>query len=98
VTERGALRYTPAGVEALDLRVNHASAQALASHVQLIELELQCVAFSLVARKLQHVQTGQLLHLAGYMMPNRRGSRTLKLNITECIVEPEHGLFQENRP
>lgn len=96
--ERGGLRYTPAGVEVLDLRVKHASTQVLASHAQQIELELQCVAFADLAQSLQHVQAGQALHLVGYLMPNRRGSRTLKLNITEWILEPEHGLFQENRP
>ena len=96
--ERSVLRYTPAGVEALDLRVNHVSTQVLASHVQQIELELQCVAFAGLAQKLQGVQAGQTLHIAGYLMPNRRGSRTLKLTITEWILEPEHGLLQENRP
>ena len=97
MVERGGLRYTPAGVEVLDLRLTHASTQRIGSHAQHIELDLQGVAFADMARKLQHVQAGQTLRLAGFLMPNRRGSRTLKLNITEWIEEPEHGLFQENR-
>lgn len=96
MVERGALRYTPAGVEVLDLRLTHASTQHVGGHPQQIELELQGVAFADMARKLQNVQSGQTLRLAGFLMPNRRGSRTLKLNITEWIEEPEHGLFQEN--
>ena len=97
MVERGRLRYTPAGIEVLDLRLTHASTQYVGTQAQHIELDLQGVAFAGMARKLQDVQAGQILRLAGFLMPNRRGSRTLKLNITEWIEEPEHGLFQENR-
>jgi primosomal replication protein N len=92
------LRYTPAGVEALDLRVGHASTQASPGGSQRIELELQCVAFADMARRLQHVQAGQVLHLVGFLMPSRRGARVLKLNIIDWIQEGDHGLLQENRP
>ncbi len=97
MVERGRLRYTPAGVEVLDLRLTHASTQHVGTQAQHIELDLQGVAFAEIACKLQYVEAGQTLRLAGFLMPNRRGSRTLKLNITEWIEEPEHGLFQENR-
>ena len=96
--ERGALRYTPAGVEALDLRVGHQSTQSGPGGAQSIELELQCVAFAAMARRLQRVQPGQALHLVGFLMPSRRGARILKLNIIDWIQEGDHGLLQENRP
>ena len=83
--ERASLRYTPAGVEALDLRLQHASTQDIGPHQQRIELELQAVAFGAMARRLQQLQPGQEVQLQGFLMATRRGSRTLKLNITECI-------------
>ncbi len=51
-----------------------------------------------MARKLQQVQAGEVLHLVGYLMPSRRGARSLKLNIIDWIQEGDHGLLQENRP
>jgi hypothetical protein len=49
---------------------------------------LQAVAFAQLARRLQHAQPGQTLQLAGFLLPVRRGARSLKLNITEWIEEP----------
>ncbi len=86
--ERSALRYTPAGVEALDLRLEHQSEQGVAGRLQRVELELQAVAFAELARRLQQARPGQTLQLAGFLLPTRRGARSLKLNITEWIEEP----------
>jgi primosomal replication protein N len=86
--ERAALRYTPAGIEALDLHLEHTSEQDAGGRQQRVELELQAVAFAHLARRLQHAQPGQTLQLAGFLMPVRRGARSLKLNITEWIEEP----------
>ena len=85
-------------MEALDLTVGHSSTQAAPGGSQSIELELKCVAFADMAKKLQHAQAGQVLHLVGFLMPSRRGARILKLNIIEWIQEGDHGLLQENRP
>ena len=86
--ERAGLRYTPAGVEVLDLALHHVSTQVFGGHTQRIEMDLQGVAYAGLARRLQNVQPGQELQLAGFLMPSRRGSRSLKLNITEWIEEP----------
>lgn len=84
---RGELRYTPAGVEALDLVVRHESRQPVFGGEQSVELELQAVAFGALARQLQQVAAGSKVALRGFLMPTRRGARTLKLNITEWIEE-----------
>ncbi len=60
----------------------------MAGRRQRVELELQAVAFAELARRLQQVGPGQTLRLAGFLMPTRRGARSLKLNITEWIEEP----------
>ena len=51
-------------------------------------MDFRGVAYAGLARRLQQVQPGQELRLAGFLMPSRRGSRSLKLNITEWIEEP----------
>ncbi len=86
--ERAGLRYTPAGVEVLDLALHHVSTQVFAGHEQRIEMDFTGVAYAGVARRLQQVQPGQEVRLTGFLMQSRRGSRSLKLNITEWIEEP----------
>jgi len=90
LTEREALRYTPAGVPVVQFKVVHRSVQAQPLGDRVLELELSVLATELMARRMDQVPLGSELLLHGFLAPRRRNSAALVLHLTgfESLSQP----------
>ena len=82
LTERGDLRYTPAGIPAIDCSLLHQSVQAEAEGERSVECELFAVAFGEVARKLAARAVGSAVSCEGFLARRYRTGITVALHIT----------------
>ncbi len=83
LAERGDLRYTPAGVPALECVLRHASVQREAGGERKVDCELAAVAFGAPAIALSRVPTGSPLRCKGFVARRYRTGTTLALHIDE---------------
>ena len=67
VAELGALRYTPAGLPAVDLRLEHESTVSDAGQARQIKAALKAVAFGSVAERLARQALGSLWRFQGFL-------------------------------
>jgi primosomal replication protein N len=82
LTQRGDLRYTPAGIPAIDCTLSHQSVQAEAGGERKVECEVFAVAFADVARQLARVPLGGDLRCEGFLARRYRTGITVALHIT----------------
>ena len=68
-----AMRYTPAGIPALDVLLEHASEQVEAGQPRRVALRLKAVAFGADAERLATQPLGATLWCAGFLTSARRG-------------------------
>ena len=73
ITALQALRYTPAGVPAVDLELSHQSTQSEAGQARLTTFGLRAIAFGMVAEQLVKLPLGQDLHLRGFLAAGKNG-------------------------
>ena len=85
MAERNELRYTPAGIEALDFVLHHQSTQTEANMPCDVQLDIGCVGFGSMAREIQRFSPGKVLRVSGFLRAARRGSRSVKLHVTQYI-------------
>jgi primosomal replication protein N len=86
LVERGGLRYTPAGLPALDLRLAHESEVSEDGSPRKVRFELRAVAIGEVTAALSGLSLGQVCRMAGFLAGGGNG-RGLKFHVTE--VEPD---------
>jgi len=83
LAQRGVLRYTPAGIPALDLVLKHESMMQVPTQpARQVHVELRAVAFGELAQRLERMSLGESHVFRGYLN-GRRGSRTVVLHLTE---------------
>jgi primosomal replication protein N len=80
--ELSALRYTPAGVPALEFRLRHESEQSEAGNLRKVEAEIGGIAFDTQARLLAGTQLNTALLLHGFLAAKSKRSRKLVLHVT----------------
>jgi len=83
LTERGDLRYTPAGIPALECVLRHASLQPEAGGERNVECELAAVAFGEPAQRLSRVANGTPLRCKGFLARRYRTGITVALHVNE---------------
>ena len=83
LAERGDLRFTPAGVPALDCVLKHASVQAEAGGNRKVDCELAAVAFGEPATALAKVPAGTALRCKGFIARRYRTGITVALHVNE---------------
>ncbi|MBB5203769.1 primosomal replication protein N [Inhella inkyongensis] len=71
--ERAALRYTPAGLPALDLTLEHRGNAVEAGKPRQVELQIRAVAIGPLAQQLQAVPAESLALWSGFLAPARNG-------------------------
>ncbi|MET0383170.1 MAG: primosomal replication protein N [Burkholderiaceae bacterium] len=82
LVERGATRYTPAGLPALDLSLRHASEVMEDKQPRKLVLTLRAVAIGEITRKLVALPLGQPANYAGFIAPSRNG-KGLVFHVTD---------------
>ena len=83
LAERGDLRYTPAGVPALDCVLKHESVQEEAGGNRRVDCELAAVAFGGPATALAKVPMGTALRCTGFLARRYRTGITVALHVNE---------------
>ena len=81
LVERGAVRYTPAGLPALDMVLKHESEVSEDGLPRKVSLEIKAVAIGAIARPVGTMALGSLATFAGFLGATRNG-RGLVLHIT----------------
>ncbi len=83
LAERGDLRYTPAGIPALECVLKHASVQPEAGGERKVDCELAAVAFGEPAIALARVPNGTPLRCTGFLARRYRTGITVALHVDE---------------
>ena len=89
LVERDPLRYTPAGIPVLGVRLQHDSMQAEAGSQRRVELELAAIAMAEQALRLERVELGRGIAISGFLAPRRRNSRGLVLHVTGFEIDED---------
>jgi primosomal replication protein N len=76
------LRYTPAGVPAVEFRLRHESVGQEAGTARRIEAEIAGIAFDAQARLLAEARLDAPLRLLGFLSAKSRKSKKLVLHVT----------------
>lgn len=84
--ERGALRYTPAGVPALDLKLAHESEVSEDGRPRRVGFELRAVAIGSITQVLVAMALGSAGHFGGFLASTRNG-RGLLFHVTSVELE-----------
>lgn len=71
--ERAALRYTPAGLPALDLVLKHESEVSENGHPRKVSLEMRSVAIGEITQPLGKLELGATCTFAGFLAAARNG-------------------------
>jgi primosomal replication protein N len=71
--ERGAVRYTPAGLPALDLVLKHESELSEDGHNRKVSLEIRAVAIGAITRQVGALALGNEGSYAGFLGATRSG-------------------------
>ena len=82
LVERGAVRYTPAGLPAVDCRLQHASTVTEDGQPRKVSLEIKALAIGAMARPLGGMLLGQTGLFGGFLATARNGRGWL-FHITE---------------
>ena len=82
VAEQAALRYTPAGLPALDMILEHASEVEEAGQIRKVQLKLRALAFGSLAERLVKQAVGSVWTFKGFLATPRQG-KSVVLHIQE---------------
>jgi primosomal replication protein N len=80
--ERGAVRYTPAGLPALDLSLRHESRMSEAGHLRKVAVEIRALAIGDITQRLAKLAIGTETGFAGFISAQRNG-RGVVFHVTE---------------
>lgn len=80
--ERGAMRYTPAGVPALDLLLKHESTVSEDGQPRKVSMEVKAVVIGAVSKSVQALCLGSPVTFAGFLAATRNG-KGLVFHVTE---------------
>ena len=80
--ELGALRYTPAGLAAIEFKIAHESEQDEAGGRRKVNAEMPAIAFETQARLIAGRPLGSALKAAGFLSAKNRRSKRLMLHVT----------------
>jgi primosomal replication protein N len=82
LVQRDPLRYTPAGIPAVDCTLQHESTQGEAGGERKVECEIHGVAFAEAALALSRRPVGSELRCEGFVARRYRTGITLAMHIT----------------
>ena len=87
VIEREALRFTPAGIPILALRVRHESTQMEAKMARQVRFEIDAMAAGDTAQRMDALRPGQRVRLYGFISTRSRLSTRIVLHINRFEFE-----------
>jgi primosomal replication protein N len=81
ITERDALRHTPAGIALVDFRIVHESEQIEAGASREVTAEVACLAVEEQARLVVAAPLGSSVEVSGFLAAKGRTGRQLVLHV-----------------
>jgi primosomal replication protein N len=81
ITERDALRHTPAGIALVNFRVVHESEQVEAGAGRQVSAELACLAVEEQARLVVAAPLGSTVEVSGFLAAKGRSGKQLVLHV-----------------
>jgi primosomal replication protein N len=93
LVERAALRYTPAGLPALDLSLKHESEVSEDGQPRKVSMEMKAVAIGAVTRGLLATELGTAALYGGFITSARNG-RGLLFHITSVELQAAPSLIR----
>ena len=81
LVERGAMRYTPAGLPALDLSLKHESELSEDDQPRKVSMEIKAIGIGSITQALSNMVLGSAATFAGFLATARNG-RGLLFHIT----------------
>ena len=84
---RGDLRFTPAGVPALDFELDHESTQIEAGAERRVACELAGIAIGPVATELAGIAPGATIRCTGFLARRYRTGITIALHVNEFELQ-----------
>ena len=87
IAEREALRYTPAGIPALNLKLEHASSVQEAGQVRQVNAAVKAVALGSNAERLANQAIGSAWRFTGFVATPRNGKQVV-FHIQEFLQDP----------
>ena len=82
LVERGAVRYTPAGLPALDLSLKHESEVTQDGQARKVSMEIKARAIGGITQRLLGLEIGSTHGFAGFLGSQRNG-RGVVFHVTE---------------
>ena len=82
LVERGVMRYTPAGLPALDLSLKHESEVTQDGQPRKVSLEIRARAIGAITQRVAGLDIGSTHGFAGFLGPQRNG-RGIVFHVTE---------------
>jgi primosomal replication protein N len=82
LVERGAVRYTPAGLPALDLSLKHESEVIQDGQTRKVSMEIKARGIGEITRQLAGIDIGSTHGFAGFLGSQRNG-RGIVFHVTE---------------
>lgn len=83
IRERGALRYTPAGIPVLEFQMIHESEQNEAGGLRRVSCEIACVALGPTALLIKEAPPGSEIRVSGFLAARSLKRKTPVLHVTE---------------
>lgn len=83
VNEREALRYTPAGIPMMNVRLWHQSEQIEAGVKRQVECDMAALGAGEIANRLQHLELGIAHRFTGFLARRSRNSKSLVFHIID---------------
>ncbi len=87
IAERDALRYTPAGLPALNLKLEHASSVQEAGQQRQVKAVMKAVAIGANAERLANQAAGSVWRFTGFLATPRNGKYVV-FHIQEFLQDP----------
>ncbi len=89
LVHRASLRYTPAGLPALDLSFKHESEVSEDSQPRKVSMEIKAVAIGAITQALLPLELGSTGLFAGFLTSTRNGRGLLfHINSVELVARP----------
>ena len=82
LVERGALRFTPAGVPALDMKLKHESQLSQDGSTRKVSVEVKARALGEITKKIAQLELGSEHGFAGFIGSQRNGKGVV-FHVTE---------------
>lgn len=81
VVEREVMRYTPAGIPIMSVRLSHQSQQHEAGTIRTVECDIFSLAAGDIAGRLEQVKLGESFRFTGFLARKNRNSKSLVFHI-----------------